>query len=648
MAPEAPEEWPQRTIQFTDWYEAEAVAVEHLLPLFTVQNSDTQWSFLRKHPRWRLRFWPADPDVSRNVDRSLDELLGTSVIAAWAPGIYEPETTAFGGPAAMQIAHKFFHHDSRRVLDHIARRRTADPDTPDLGRRELAVLLLSVAMRAARLDRYEQGDVWAKLAALRSNGEVTPTPTRLTGTIHRLMTIDASSHNRLFAQGRLAHLRPWITTFEWLGRQLADLNHSGGLERGLRAVLAHHAIFHLNRMGLPAQDQLTLSALAKEAVMATNDTTASTPTGPTPGTTVDGVNSDTIEATPDGPLRNQLIDQLISKGSVRSARVEEAMRTVPRHLFVPDAPLEKAYGNAPVNTKLDDSGASISCASQPDIVGMMLEQMEVAPGQNVLELGAGTGFNAGLLGHLVGEQGHVTTIDVDDDIVDGARSGLKAAGISNVEVILGDGAVGYAKNAPYDHIVATVGAHGVPHAWLDQLAPGGRLLTPLRLRGSVSRSIAFELKDNVWRSVGSEMNTFMPLARHRGRPAHVRPARSRQRRHARHERGPGGRRGRADRRPAPAPDHCVERRELPGPGVGGVAGAVADLRHAERPQPDARQERGHRQRPPHRPVPQLHRGLRRRHPHLPHPPPGGREGPGRRDALRVRRHRPWPRRRVTR
>src|SRR5690606_26842832 len=230
----------------------------------------------------------------------------------------------------------------------------------------------------------------------------------------------------------------------------------------------------------------------------------------TASTTVNGVNSDTIEAPSADRLRAQLIDHLVETGCVRTPRVEEAMRTVPRHLFVPNAPLEKAYGNTPVDTKFDGSGRSISCASQPDIVAMMLEQLDVQPGQKVLELGAGTGFNAGLLGYLVGETGHVTTIDVDEDIVDGARGGLAAAGIHNVEVVLGDGAVGHASNAPYDRIEATVGAHGVPHAWLDQLAPGGRLLTPLRLRGSVSRSIAFENQDGAWRSVGSQMNTFMP------------------------------------------------------------------------------------------------------------------------------------------
>ena len=73
-----------------------------------------------------------------------------------------------------------------------------------------------------------------------------------------------------------------------------------------------------------------------------------------------------------------------------------------------------------------------------------------------------------------------------------------------------DGALGHPDAAPYDRIIATVGAHGVPHAWLDQLGPGGRLLVPQRIRGSVSRSISYERHDGRWVSVGSEMNTFMP------------------------------------------------------------------------------------------------------------------------------------------
>jgi protein-L-isoaspartate(D-aspartate) O-methyltransferase len=222
----------------------------------------------------------------------------------------------------------------------------------------------------------------------------------------------------------------------------------------------------------------------------------------TPNTETDAVN-----------LRNALVDQLRANGHARTPEVEAALRTVPRHLFVPDAPLEAAYANTTVSVKDDADGASISCASQPDVVALMLDQLGIEPGHRALELGAGTGYNAALLAHLVGESGHVTTIDVDDDLVEGARAHLAAASVTNVESLTRDGALGHTEGAPYDRIIATVGAHGIPHAWLDQLAPGGRLLTPQRLKGSVSRSIAYEKRDGCWGSIGSKMNTFMPLRR---------------------------------------------------------------------------------------------------------------------------------------
>ncbi|RMI32005.1 methyltransferase, FxLD system [Streptomyces triticirhizae] len=222
-------------------------------------------------------------------------------------------------------------------------------------------------------------------------------------------------------------------------------------------------------------------------------------------------------------LRDALVDQLTT---VRTPAVEAAMRAVPRHLFVPGASLADAYINAPVHIKHQADGTSISCASQPSVVAQMLEQLQARPADRVLELGAGSGYNAALLATLVGDDGHVTTVEMDGDLVTGARAHLAAAGIRNVEVVPGDGALGHASGAPYDRIVATVGAHGVPPAWLDQLAPGGRLLVPLRLAGSVCRSVAFERSERAersegsaaskgakgrWRSVSSALNTFVPL-----------------------------------------------------------------------------------------------------------------------------------------
>jgi protein-L-isoaspartate(D-aspartate) O-methyltransferase len=212
-----------------------------------------------------------------------------------------------------------------------------------------------------------------------------------------------------------------------------------------------------------------------------------------------------------GHLRSEMVDLLIADGRVRTTAVADALRTVPRHLFVPQASPEAAYANSAVTIKQDTGGTSLSCASQPGVVAQMLEQLQPRPGDKILEIGAGTGYNAALLAHLVGPRGHVTTIDVDDDLVLGARSRLADAGVRNATVVLGDGALGHPGSAPFDRITATVGAHGIPPAWTGQLAPAGRLLVSQRLRGSVCRSIAYEHQAGSWHSVSSAMNTFMPL-----------------------------------------------------------------------------------------------------------------------------------------
>lgn len=142
---------------------------------------------------------------------------------------------------------------------------------------------------------------------------------------------------------------------------------------------------------------------------------------------------------------------------------------------------------------------------------MMLEQLQIQSGHKILELGAGTGYNAALMATITGETGHVTTIDIDDDLVDNTRKHLAAASITNVDVVLTDGALGHREAAPFDRVIATVGTFEIPIAWLEQLAPSGRLVAPVRLAGAASRSIIFERDADGWVSHGSEMCTFMPL-----------------------------------------------------------------------------------------------------------------------------------------
>jgi protein-L-isoaspartate(D-aspartate) O-methyltransferase len=331
--------------------------------------------------------------------------------------------------------------------------------------------------------------------------------------MHRLMTADARALCDPAGNGPLTGYDQWITAFEAAGQALAGLSRRGLLTRGLRAVLAHHIIFHANRAGLPAADQSALAAVALETVFATGRDTAPAP-APIPATTkVTHVNtlSDDRSALSAAQFRAGLAGRLLGEDVIRTPAVADAFNAVPRDRFVPGVPLEQAYADDAVYTKTTADGIAVSAASQPRIVAMMLEQLAAQPGQQIMEAGAGTGYNAALLAAIVGDKGHVTTIDVDQDLVDGAREHLAAAGVRNVSVILGDGALGYPGGAPYDRVIATVSAYEIPAAWLAQLSPAGRLVAPLRLRGTTSRSIAFERSGDGWCSVSSELAVFMPL-----------------------------------------------------------------------------------------------------------------------------------------
>ncbi|MGW4034520.1 methyltransferase, FxLD system [Streptomyces sp. NPDC004838] len=496
--------WHQYLIEFTDRATAEQTTAQDLAPALNAASDAgirRSWWFIRKIPAWRLRYRPDDASTTA-VDDLLAELSGRGRVTSGTRGIYEPETLAFGGPAAMDAAHELFHQDSLHLLD-----RAAHGDSRNPGRRETTMLLFSTMLRAAGLDWYEQGDVWAKITALRPvTRPTTAQPPEPYRAVRRLMTADPGSVPGLMPE-------PWLSAFETAGQALATLARRGRLERGLRAVLAHHFIFHANRAGLTGTDQATLAALAVDTVFHTPERPVSSGTAPdTPKVrAMTTTASDTASSASAEALRNKLADRLQGRDTIHTPAVEAAIRSTPRHLFVPGVPLDEAYANEPVYTKHDGDGTRISAASQPAIVAMMLEQLRLEPGHRVLEVGAGTGYNAALMAAIVGENGHVTTIDVDDDLVDDARKHLAAAGITGVDVVLADGALGHPDAAPYDRIIATVGAFETPTPWLEQLAPGGRLVVPLRLAGAVSRSIAFEYDGEGWHSTESEMAVFMPL-----------------------------------------------------------------------------------------------------------------------------------------
>ncbi|GGW37027.1 O-methyltransferase [Streptomyces lucensis JCM 4490] len=178
----------------------------------------------------------------------------------------------------------------------------------------------------------------------------------------------------------------------------------------------------------------------------------------------------------------------------------EAFAQVPRHLFVPyyyvagrggyerrwgQSPnpearerwVRGAYDDVPLATRLRD-GELLSSSSQPSLMARMLVALRVEDGDRVLEVGAGTGYNAALLAHRLGDDDLVTSIDLEPEITESARQHLAAAGHHPV-VVTGDGARGVPERAPFDRVIATCALPTVPRAWLAQCRPGARVLTPL-------------------------------------------------------------------------------------------------------------------------------------------------------------------------
>jgi protein-L-isoaspartate(D-aspartate) O-methyltransferase len=165
-----------------------------------------------------------------------------------------------------------------------------------------------------------------------------------------------------------------------------------------------------------------------------------------------------------------MVEDHIAARGVLDPRILSAMREVPRHLFVPPPYDRAAYQDSPLPI---GHGQTIS---QPYIVAYMTELLQPLPSDNVLEIGAGSGYQAAILGRLVRS---VITVERLPDVAELATRNLSGTGVTNVKVVVSDGTLGYRDGAPYDGIIITAATPEIPGPLIDQLAESGRLVAPV-------------------------------------------------------------------------------------------------------------------------------------------------------------------------
>jgi protein-L-isoaspartate(D-aspartate) O-methyltransferase len=168
--------------------------------------------------------------------------------------------------------------------------------------------------------------------------------------------------------------------------------------------------------------------------------------------------------------RQAMVKEQLVKRGIRHPRVLQAMLDVPRHLFVPPASQNKAYEDGPLPIESNQT------ISQPYIVASMIELIEPQPVFRVLEVGVGSGYSTAVLSRLVSE---VYGVERDELLLSGAEKKFQEIELSNIQIKLGDGTLGWEKAAPFDAILVTAGSPRVPAPLLDQLKVGGVLMIPV-------------------------------------------------------------------------------------------------------------------------------------------------------------------------
>jgi protein-L-isoaspartate(D-aspartate) O-methyltransferase len=235
-------------------------------------------------------------------------------------------------------------------------------------------------------------------------------------------------------------------------------------------------------------------------------------------------------------VNQQMVDRLITEGALWSVPVIAAFRATPRHRFLDRVfqysrkserwkeiitrdpgreELRIVYSDRALITHLSaphgqEAGFPTSSSSQPSLMAQMLEDLDLSPGQRVLEVGAGTGYNAALLAHIVGPE-RVITVDVDRDVLSEAWDHLRGFPERKVELKHADGRHGFAEGAPYDRIMVTAATPDLELAWIEQLTDSGQLLAPLSLAPGLAFLVRGGMKDGIFQGRLTRAAYFMTL-----------------------------------------------------------------------------------------------------------------------------------------
>ena len=200
--------------------------------------------------------------------------------------------------------------------------------------------------------------------------------------------------------------------------------------------------------------------------------------------------------------RERMVQDQIENRGVADSDVLEAMRAVPRHEFVPDEYLDQAYADHPLPI---GHGQTIS---QPYIVALMTESLLLQPGQRVLEIGTGSGYQAAVLAELDVE---VYTIEIVPELAEAAAARLEELDYANVSVLQADGYFGWEEHAPFDAIIVTAAPDHLPQPLANQLAEGGRLIIPIGPIGAVQTLWLFEKVEGELQATNLGGVRFVPL-----------------------------------------------------------------------------------------------------------------------------------------